>query len=865
MHRYLRSLFIKPRKTKRRRLGIEQLEERTMFAADGFSAIGSPDALFAPGTSEAVVDAYEHAGAPGDPFRTVDRWNGTATDGFGLGQGDPTTVTWSIVRDGVSIDGFIGEDVADSDLVSFLGGIYGVNTDDDNFQDEPWFDELQSAFDRWEELSGINYVYEPNDDGAPFAYVSGSLGERGDVRLGGHRIDGDSNVLAYNFFPDTGDMVIDTDDNFYNSTFLDSRALRNVVAHELGHGLGFSHATSDDANFLLEPFISFAFDGPQYDDILVAQRQYGDALEKAGNDSAGSATDLGDLNEGSSLIIGADAFDAFVDYNDTDFVSIDDDSDVDFFRFSVDAGTVVDIELTPLGPTYDLNESQFDASALNDLTLTLLDSSGSTVLATVDAGTLGDGESINDFLLQDEGDYLIRIGALHDNIQMYQLALTAESGDTSGPGAVELGIAALDADKAEGDGNTMFTFQVTRSGDLNQATTVDYNVAPSGTSPLNDGEIASATSGSVQFAAGEASQIVTVTVAGDTIDEPDETFSVTLSNPSAEATIVNAVAEGIVRDDDEPTASGEVQLVDGVLLVQGTSQKDTISISLSGKNGYTVKASFLPASMTFATSSVESILVQAGDGDDRVTLSHQIKNIVLTVEGEGGNDTIQGGRNAVNRINGGEGNDKLTGGNKADEIRGGSGADNLDGRTGDDSLFGEAGNDRLKGGSGGDELFGGDGNDKLIGGNGADWLFGGAGNDNLNGGRGTDIADGGAGNDRLVGDGGDILLGGAGVDSLRTTKGRNILVGGSGRDKLEGARSSQNVMVGGSADLDHDTLVAALNEWLSDDSYEDRVDNLLENFFGDGHVTDDQEVDTLTYKSSVTLPVAGENDTEKTR
>ena len=41
-----------------------------------------------------------------------------------------------------------------------------------------------------------------------------------------------------NFFPNNGDMVIDTGDNFYNSTGSNSLRLRNVLAHEAGHGVG---------------------------------------------------------------------------------------------------------------------------------------------------------------------------------------------------------------------------------------------------------------------------------------------------------------------------------------------------------------------------------------------------------------------------------------------------------------------------------------------------------------------------------------------------------------------------------------------------------------------------------------------------
>jgi len=120
--------------------------------------------------------------------------------------------------------------------------------------------------------------------------ASGVLGVRGDVRISGHFIDGNSGVLAYNFFPNFGDMVIDTGDNTYNNTASNSLILRNILAHEHGHGLGISHVCPVNQTKLMEPFLTTAFDGPQPDDILAGNRGYGDDNEH--NDTPGTATGL---------------------------------------------------------------------------------------------------------------------------------------------------------------------------------------------------------------------------------------------------------------------------------------------------------------------------------------------------------------------------------------------------------------------------------------------------------------------------------------------------------------------------------------------------------------------------------------------
>ena len=102
-----------------------------------------------------------------------------------------------------------------------------------------------------------------------------------------------------------------------------------------------------------------------------------------------------------------------------------------------------------------------------------------------------------------------------------------------------------------------------------------------------------------------------------------------------------------------------------------------------------------------------------------------------------GNDVLDGG-NGDDRIYGGEDNDTLTGGNGQDLLDGGEGDDTLSGGNDNDTLFGGAGKDTLTGGNGDDTLDGGESNDTLSGGNGADILKGGASDDSLAGGSGAD-------------------------------------------------------------------------------------------------------------------------------
>jgi uncharacterized repeat protein (TIGR01451 family) len=342
------------------------------------------------------------------------------------------TITWSFMPDGTFIAGFnpgLGETDAPSNLIAYLDGIYGAGPGGTNLTLRPWFPLFLQIFDNWSTLTGITYKYEPNDDGAALTPLAppaaGVLGVRGDVRIGGHRIDGapaGGSVLAYNFFPDIGDMVIDTADTFYTFTNNNSLGLRNVLAHEHGHGLGIRHVCPVNETKLMEPFVSFNFDGPQPDDILAANRGYGDRLEP--NDTSITAGPLGVLADGTTPI--------------NTSLSIDDNSDVDFFSFTTTTSKRVSLTVTPSGSTY-LSGTQlptgacsfgtsFNSAAQNDLSVQILGPNGSTVLASANAAGLGGSETISNLLLTTAGTYFVKItGGTQNAAQLYTMQFTAAS------------------------------------------------------------------------------------------------------------------------------------------------------------------------------------------------------------------------------------------------------------------------------------------------------------------------------------------------------------------------------------------------------------------------------------------------------
>jgi hypothetical protein len=421
---------------------------------------------FEPSTDAEFVQRFSeelYGNLGGDPrFQQTSRWSSTATDGGGLGQGDPTTLTYSFVPDGTNVPCISGACWPDapSDFRLWMNSIYG--------DEATWQAIFAQVFDRWSELSGISFVYEPNDDGVEMNGASGVLGVRGDLRIGGKTLDGNSGVLAYNNFPQDGDMVFDTFDSFYENTGSNSLRLRNIIAHEHGHGMGLLHVCPANQTKLMEPFISTAYDGPQHDDTLSAQRHYGDEFEH--NDTSATATELGTPISGTTTI---------------EDVSIDDNSDVDYYRFTLTGAQDVTAIMTPVGSTYvEGPQTQqcdsglpFNSLELKDLQVELRDSDGATVLAIGNTEPAGAVETAQ-HVFGAGGTYFVYVrGGSANTIQAYELDLIIDD-----PPFVPVAITLPDGPPAELAPGAATSFNVTiLAGDdviLPDSTDLHYRYGP---------------------------------------------------------------------------------------------------------------------------------------------------------------------------------------------------------------------------------------------------------------------------------------------------------------------------------------------------------------------------------------------------
>ena len=246
--------------------------------------------------------------------------------------------------------------------------------------------------------------------------------------------------------------------------------------------------------------------------------------------------------------------------------------------------------------------------------------------------------------------------------------------------------------------------------------------------------------------------------------------------------------------------------------------------------------------------------VTAGPGDDKVVAP------MASIDGGEGDDDLTGFN-----VQGGAGNDTITGTDGSDVLAGGPGADRVDARAGDDLINEgelEPAADRLDGGPGNDMLSfadrqasvqvdlgaspqaggaDGEGNEvagfeNVTGSEGADDLAGptkpvegalaidgrggndrlfsrsptetsvsgGAGDDELIGGPAKERLDGGAGDDRVSGSGGDdVIAGGDGDDQLDGNDGRDVITAGDGADTAVGGKGGDRI----SGQVGLDTLI----------------------------------------------------------
>ncbi|QXE24053.1 Na-Ca exchanger/integrin-beta4 [Richelia sinica FACHB-800] len=301
------------------------------------------------------------------------------------------------------------------------------------------------------------------------------------------------------------------------------------------------------------------------------------------------------------------------------------------------------------------------------------------------------------------------------------------------------------------------TYTVTLSNPSTQTITVNYATA-NGTAIA--GSDYTARTGTLTFNPGVTSQVISISILNNAINEADETFTLKLSSPTNATLGTNHTATTTITD--TLTASVTTTLptnVENLTLtgtaaingtgnassnvIRGNSGNNTLA-GLTGNDTYIFTATTALGTDTISettTGGIDTISFSgttvAANINLGVTTSQTVNsnlklilsanNVIENATGGIGNDRLTG-NSLSNTLNGGDGNDQLQGLGGNDTLNGGNGNDILSGGIGDDRLWGEAGNDMLSGGSGNDTLWGGLGDDVLTGDVGNDkYLFQGSG------------------------------------------------------------------------------------------------------------------------------------------
>ncbi|AZZ95527.1 hypothetical protein EUZ85_21775 [Hahella sp. KA22] len=203
--------------------------------------------------------------------------------------------------------------------------------------------------------------------------------------------------------------------------------------------------------------------------------------------------------------------------------------------------------------TWNVANTNLAPVSCSQVDIELSKDGGSTFTTMIKAGASNDGFERVVAPNTDTANGRIRVKC-SDNVffDVSPANFSLVSVNTSG----NISVSAVSANQVEGNsGQTAFTFQVSRQYAIVDMT-VDYSVAGAGANPANATDFGGAMpSGSVSLAAGQFSKTFMINVSGDTTFETDESFTLTISNPSS-GTISQATVSGVIANDDEEPTGG---------------------------------------------------------------------------------------------------------------------------------------------------------------------------------------------------------------------------------------------------------------------------------------------------------------------
>ncbi len=291
-------------------------------------------------------------------------------------------------------------------------------------------------------------------------------------------------------------------------------------------------------------------------------------------------------------------------------------------------GTITDNDT----PGFSINSpsvAEGDSSTTNlTFTVTLRPAPAATATVTWAEGTGGTATSGTDYTAITGGTLTFAAGTTTQTITVTVTGDTTHEADetviitlsnasagtnittASGTGTITNDDPGLSIDSPsveEGDTDSVnLVFTVTMSPSSSSQVTVNY-ARSGGTATSGTDFTALAASTTLTFAANETSKTITVSVTGDSVNEPDETVIVTLSSASG-ADIITASGTGTIRDNDTPNFS-----IDSPSVVEGDngSVNLTFTVTLNPVSYQSVTVDYAQTGGT-ATSGTDYTAVVAG-------------------------------------------------------------------------------------------------------------------------------------------------------------------------------------------------------------------------------------------------------------
>jgi hypothetical protein len=277
--------------------------------------------------------------------------------------------------------------------------------------------------------------------------------------------------------------------------------------------------------------------------------------------------------------------------------------------------TITDDDPTPTVQFSAASSSGSEATTPASIAVTLSAASGQTV--TVNYATANGTATAGSDYTATSGTLTFNPGVTSQTISVPIINDTVVEGDEtftvtlSGPVNATLGATATHTYTINNDDNAgtiqfssgtysvnenggSVTITATRTGGSSGAVGVSYATS-NGTATA--GSDYTSTSGTLSWANGDtANKTFTVPITNDTLDEPNETFTVTLSSPTGGATLGSPSSATVTITDDDPTPT--VQFSAASSSGSEATTPASIAVTLSAASGQTVTVNYATANGT---------------------------------------------------------------------------------------------------------------------------------------------------------------------------------------------------------------------------------------------------------------------------